>query len=151
MACPGDQLACPGDQLACPGDQLACPGDQLACPGDQLACPRDQLGPIKQLKPITCDLKTYQRHMTPEANCVASVVWLTQCCRVRAQATARRVVAGWFQSSLLTCVAATGAAPYKTVLTHGFVLDERGVKMSKSIGNVVDPQLVIQVCLNAYR
>lgn len=53
--------------------------------------------------------------------------------------------AGWFQSSLLTCVAATGAAPYKTVLTHGFVLDEKGVKMSKSIGNVVDPRMVIEV------
>ena len=55
------------------------------------------------------------------------------------------MAAGWFQSSLLTCVAATGAAPYKTVLTHGFVLDEKGVKMSKSIGNVVDPRLVIEV------
>ena len=53
--------------------------------------------------------------------------------------------AGWFQSSLLTCVAATGAAPYKSVLTHGFVLDERGIKMSKSIGNVVDPRIVIEV------
>ncbi len=53
--------------------------------------------------------------------------------------------AGWFQSSLLTCVAATGSAPYKSVLTHGFVLDERGVKMSKSIGNVVDPRSVIEV------
>ena len=55
------------------------------------------------------------------------------------------LAAGWFQSSLLTCVAATGSAPYKTVLTHGFVLDERGVKMSKSIGNVVDPRSVIEV------
>ena len=50
---------------------------------------------------------------------------------------------GWFQSSLLTCVAATGSAPYRRVLTHGFVLDERGVKMSKSLGNVVDPRDVI--------
>ncbi|WP_110986815.1 isoleucine--tRNA ligase [Acaryochloris thomasi] len=50
---------------------------------------------------------------------------------------------GWFQSSLLTSVAAHGQAPYKTVLTHGFVLDEQGRKMSKSIGNVVDPTLVI--------
>lgn len=56
---------------------------------------------------------------------------------------------GWFQSSLLTCVAATGSAPYKTVLTHGFVLDERGVKMSKSIGNVVDPRSVIEGGKNA--
>ncbi|KAL3159350.1 hypothetical protein ABBQ32_011301 [Trebouxia sp. C0010 RCD-2024] len=56
---------------------------------------------------------------------------------------------GWFQSSLLTCVAATGAAPYKTVLTHGFVLDEKGVKMSKSIGNVVDPRMVIEGGKNA--
>mmetsp|Transcript_22548 Transcript_22548/g.56200 ORF Transcript_22548/g.56200 Transcript_22548/m.56200 type:complete len:604 (+) Transcript_22548:98-1909(+) len=50
---------------------------------------------------------------------------------------------GWFQSSLLTSVAARGYAPYKTVLTHGFVLDEKGLKMSKSLGNVVDPLLVI--------
>lgn len=52
---------------------------------------------------------------------------------------------GWFQSSLLTCVAATGAAPYKSVLTHGFALDEKGIKMSKSIGNVVDPRAIIEV------
>lgn len=50
---------------------------------------------------------------------------------------------GWFQSSLLTSVAVNGIAPYKTVLTHGFVLDEQGRKMSKSIGNVVDPQIII--------
>jgi isoleucyl-tRNA synthetase len=50
---------------------------------------------------------------------------------------------GWFQSSLLTSVAAKGIAPYKTVLTHGFVMDEQGRKMSKSIGNVVDPAVVI--------
>ena len=51
---------------------------------------------------------------------------------------------GWFQSSLLTGVAAEGVAPYKTILTHGFVLDEKGYKMSKSLGNVVDPRLVIE-------
>ena len=51
---------------------------------------------------------------------------------------------GWFQSSLLTSVAAQGIAPYKTVLTHGFVLDEKGYKMSKSLGNVVNPNLIIQ-------
>ncbi|MEG3437645.1 isoleucine--tRNA ligase [Pannus brasiliensis CCIBt3594] len=50
---------------------------------------------------------------------------------------------GWFQSSLLTSVAANGIAPYKTVLTHGFVLDEQGRKMSKSLGNVVDPYSII--------
>jgi isoleucyl-tRNA synthetase len=50
---------------------------------------------------------------------------------------------GWFQSSLLTSVAAQNAAPYKTVLTHGFVLDEKGFKMSKSLGNVVDPMTII--------
>ena len=50
---------------------------------------------------------------------------------------------GWFQSSLLTSVAAQGKAPYKTVLTHGFVLDEKGYKMSKSLGNVVDPKNII--------
>lgn len=50
---------------------------------------------------------------------------------------------GWFQSSLLTSVANNNQAPYKTVLTHGFVLDEKGFKMSKSLGNVVDPMMVI--------
>ncbi len=51
---------------------------------------------------------------------------------------------GWFQSSLLTSVATHGHAPYQTVLTHGFVLDEQGRKMSKSLGNVVDPAIVIE-------
>ncbi|XP_068637235.1 isoleucine--tRNA ligase, chloroplastic/mitochondrial isoform X1 [Aristolochia californica] len=50
---------------------------------------------------------------------------------------------GWFQSSLLTCIATKGKAPYKQVITHGFVLDEKGLKMSKSMGNVVDPNIVI--------
>ncbi len=50
---------------------------------------------------------------------------------------------GWFQSSLLTSVATNGYAPYKTVLTHGFVLDEKGQKMSKSLGNIVDPMVII--------
>jgi len=51
---------------------------------------------------------------------------------------------GWFQSSLLTSVAVNGIAPYKTVLTHGFAVDEQGHKMSKSVGNVVDPLLILQ-------
>lgn len=51
---------------------------------------------------------------------------------------------GWFQSSLWTSVAVHGRAPYKTVLTHGFVVDEKGRKMSKSEGNVVDPEDVIK-------
>lgn len=50
---------------------------------------------------------------------------------------------GWFQSSLLTSVMLTEKAPYKRVLTHGFVLDANGRKMSKSLGNVVDPLTVI--------
>lgn len=50
---------------------------------------------------------------------------------------------GWFQSSLLTSVATKGTAPYKSVLTHGFVLDENGRKMSKSLGNVIEPQEII--------
>jgi isoleucyl-tRNA synthetase len=50
---------------------------------------------------------------------------------------------GWFQSSLLTSVAVNGHAPYKTVLTHGFALDEQGRKMSKSLGNTVDPMVII--------
>lgn len=51
---------------------------------------------------------------------------------------------GWFQSSLLTSVAVNDKAPYKSVLTHGFVLDEKGFKMSKSLGNVIDPLQVIE-------
>ena len=51
---------------------------------------------------------------------------------------------GWFQSSLLTSVATNGKAPYQTVLTHGFVLDEQGRKMSKSLGNVVNPATIIE-------
>ena len=50
---------------------------------------------------------------------------------------------GWFQSSLLTSVAINKHAPYKEVLTHGFVVDENGHKMSKSLGNTVSPQSVI--------
>lgn len=50
---------------------------------------------------------------------------------------------GWFQSSLLTSVAMYGAAPYKTVLTHGFTVDAEGRKMSKSLGNIIAPQKVI--------
>ncbi|NQT21062.1 MAG: class I tRNA ligase family protein, partial [Planctomycetes bacterium] len=44
---------------------------------------------------------------------------------------------GWFQLSLLTATAADGAAPFRTVLTHGFVVDEKGEKMSKSLGNFI--------------
>ncbi|MCW8887802.1 MAG: class I tRNA ligase family protein, partial [Gammaproteobacteria bacterium] len=51
---------------------------------------------------------------------------------------------GWFQSSLLTGVAITDKAPYKQVLTHGFTVDAKGEKMSKSKGNVVAPQKVIK-------
>ncbi|WP_231597359.1 isoleucine--tRNA ligase [Synechococcus sp. CBW1004] len=51
---------------------------------------------------------------------------------------------GWFQSSLLTSVAVNGTAPYRTVLTHGFTLDEKGRKMSKSLGNVVDPAVLVE-------
>ncbi len=50
---------------------------------------------------------------------------------------------GWFHSSLLQSCATRNRAPYKAVLTHGFVLDEQGRKMSKSLGNVVTPQKVM--------
>ncbi len=50
---------------------------------------------------------------------------------------------GWFQSSLMTAIAMKGEAPYKQVLTHGFTVDAQGRKMSKSIGNVVSPQDVV--------
>lgn len=51
---------------------------------------------------------------------------------------------GWFHSSLLESVGTRGTAPYKSVLTHGFVLDGQGRKMSKSVGNVVAPEDVIK-------
>jgi len=50
---------------------------------------------------------------------------------------------GWFQSSLLAAVAGKGQAPFREVVTHGFVVDEKGRKMSKSMGNVVAPQKVV--------
>jgi isoleucyl-tRNA synthetase len=49
---------------------------------------------------------------------------------------------GWFQSSLLEACGTRGRAPFEAVLTHGFTLDENGQKMSKSLGNTVDPQVV---------
>ncbi|WP_419513727.1 isoleucine--tRNA ligase [Lactobacillus kimbladii] len=51
---------------------------------------------------------------------------------------------GWFNSSLITSVAATGKAPYRGILSQGFVLDEKGHKMSKSLGNVISPNDVIK-------
>ncbi|MCX7644153.1 MAG: isoleucine--tRNA ligase [Rhodobacteraceae bacterium] len=51
---------------------------------------------------------------------------------------------GWFQSSMLQACGTIGRAPYRGVLTHGFTLDEKGMKMSKSLGNIVAPQEVIR-------
>jgi isoleucyl-tRNA synthetase len=51
---------------------------------------------------------------------------------------------GWFHSALLTAVAIRGGAPYRSVLTHGFVLDQQGKAMSKSLGNVVAPEQIIK-------
>uniref|UniRef100_A0AAQ5X8E5 Isoleucine--tRNA ligase, mitochondrial n=1 Tax=Amphiprion ocellaris TaxID=80972 RepID=A0AAQ5X8E5_AMPOC len=52
-------------------------------------------------------------------------------------------IGGWFQSSLLTSVAVRNKAPYKSLVVHGFAVSEKGEKMSKSLGNVVDPDEVI--------
>jgi isoleucyl-tRNA synthetase len=52
---------------------------------------------------------------------------------------------GWFQSSLLQSSATRGRAPYNAVLTHGFTMDAKGLKMSKSVGNTVDPLKVMEV------
>ncbi|RKP09434.1 isoleucyl-tRNA synthetase [Thamnocephalis sphaerospora] len=49
---------------------------------------------------------------------------------------------GWFQSSLLTSVSVNGKAPFGTLITHGFTLDEQGRKMSKSLGNTIEPGLI---------
>jgi isoleucyl-tRNA synthetase len=51
---------------------------------------------------------------------------------------------GWFQSSLLTCVAVEGRAPYEVVLTHGFFVDGTGRKMSKSVGNVISAEDIVE-------
>ena len=51
---------------------------------------------------------------------------------------------GWFQSSLLEAIGTRGQAPFKAILTHGFVLDEQGRKMSKSVGNTTEPQTVLK-------
>jgi isoleucyl-tRNA synthetase len=51
---------------------------------------------------------------------------------------------GWFQSSLLESCATRGRAPYKAVLTHGFTMDSKGMKMSKSLGNTIDPLKVME-------
>lgn len=51
---------------------------------------------------------------------------------------------GWFQSSLLQSCATRGRAPYDAVLTHGFTMDSKGMKMSKSVGNTVDPLKVME-------
>ncbi len=51
---------------------------------------------------------------------------------------------GWFHTSLLTSMATRGRAPYKSVLTHGFTLDGKGRKMSKSLGNVIAPQTIMK-------
>ncbi len=68
---------------------------------------------------------------------------------------------GWFHSALLTAVGTRGRAPYEAVLTHGFVVDAEGRKMSKSLGNIVAPKAVIEkygaeilrlwVCATDYR
>ena len=51
---------------------------------------------------------------------------------------------GWFQSSMLASVGTRGEAPYRTVLTHGYVVDKQGKKMSKSVGNVISPEQVVK-------
>ena len=66
-----------------------------------------------------------------------TLLCLTRSCRRNLQVPADMYLEGsdqhrgWFQSSILTSAAVTGKAPYKTVLTHGFLLDEQGRKMSK--------------------
>lgn len=51
---------------------------------------------------------------------------------------------GWFQTSLVSSIASEGKAPFKALITHGFVMDAQGYKMSKSLGNTVDPQEIIK-------
>jgi isoleucyl-tRNA synthetase len=51
---------------------------------------------------------------------------------------------GWFQSSLLTSMATKSVAPFKTLITHGFVLDTNREKMSKSLGNIISPKQIVE-------
>lgn len=51
---------------------------------------------------------------------------------------------GWFQSSLITSVAARGISPFKSIFVHGFTVDEKGLKMSKSLGNITHPKDIIE-------
>ncbi|XP_019732217.1 isoleucine--tRNA ligase, mitochondrial isoform X2 [Hippocampus comes] len=64
-------------------------------------------------------------------------------CRADAYVEGKDQIGGWFQSSLLTSVAVRNKAPYKSLVVHGFAVNEKGEKMSKSLGNVVDPDAVI--------
>lgn len=50
---------------------------------------------------------------------------------------------GWFQSSLMTSIAVRGKAPYKSIFVHGFTVDSKGQKMSKSVGNIIEPKDII--------
>ncbi|OTF75833.1 hypothetical protein BLA29_014028, partial [Euroglyphus maynei] len=52
-------------------------------------------------------------------------------------------IRGWFQSSLITSVALRGHAPYRSIIIHGFALDRDGKKMSKSLGNVINPMDIV--------
>ncbi|XP_054894348.1 isoleucine--tRNA ligase, mitochondrial isoform X1 [Poeciliopsis prolifica] len=63
--------------------------------------------------------------------------------RAEAYVEGKDQLGGWFQSSLLTSVAVRNKAPYKSLVVHGFAVSEKGEKMSKSLGNVVDPDEVI--------
>jgi isoleucyl-tRNA synthetase len=51
---------------------------------------------------------------------------------------------GWFQSSLMTSVGNRGVSPYKSIFVHGFAVDENGRKMSKSLGNVISPEMIVK-------
>ncbi|XP_077440216.1 isoleucine--tRNA ligase, mitochondrial isoform X3 [Vanacampus margaritifer] len=64
-------------------------------------------------------------------------------CRADAYVEGKDQIGGWFQSSLLTSVAVRNKAPYKSLVVHGFAVNEKGEKMSKSLGNVVDPDVVV--------
>ncbi|XP_068607883.1 isoleucine--tRNA ligase, mitochondrial [Brachionichthys hirsutus] len=63
--------------------------------------------------------------------------------RAEAYVEGKDQLGGWFQSSLLTSVAVRDKAPYKSLVVHGFVVSETGEKMSKSVGNVVDPEAIV--------
>ncbi len=116
--------------------------------------------PLEQLKPegavcSACQSRSFQKETDILDVWIDSGVSATVVCRTHSQLTEKDYGSfiylegsdqhrGWFHSSLLFNLAASGKKPYDTVVTHGFVLDGKGQKMSKSLGNVITPEEIMK-------